>query len=727
MNQVEETIQWLFANDAKEMKKICNKEMMQFGGISEMDYDDFYSQVGWDVSKAKKRFEKNYDSSKEKTFKDYIYGVIKLAVWKQMTKRNRGKRQVIIKREIVDNNGNVTTEKEYIPTASLDAPIKEENNMTIGDTIQSDFDIDVALSETTNCGYSNKMEVFLDSLSETPRKIAEMIMSGYSVEDIKENLCLTDKEYKDCWKIISSYEKKRVLYEENNNVEDDEMNTTISTEDVAESYKNTSYSIDSISKQLQKKRIRDDHILQRHSGQWKGFAKSELISDILRGKSLTQIIISEEIKNGLRMQWLIDGKQRCTTLDDFLHDGFAISKNVKNYNIRYQTTKVDEEGYEVLNEDGFTEMEFKEFDIRGKKFSQLPEELQEIFKDRQIPVLYNMNCTKKDIADDIARFNRSRPMNTAQNGWLGLEESFAELVGNISKMQFFQKDYKGTSYTPANHTSGAIRRIIVEAIMVSDFIEDFKDFDKMCEFLSEEASDSNFTEFYSLIERLTVVCNESVAKMFNTTDSFLWLGLFSKFAELGLDDKKFIDFMVEFETSMKDIKVDVSYDGVDENSFNELCINPNTGKSRATKDRNMVVAKMELLEKLMLDYLHINKEERGTEMVEQSVNNELRDVVSELLNADIDNEDIEIYEAIANDTSEVIEDVDFWVISDENRPAFLALISRAMKDDTDDMLKDWLVDYSERNKSCISDVKVSFLHMRNDFKKFVANINKVSA
>lgn len=137
---------------------------------------------------------------------------------------------------------------------------------------------------------------------------------------------------------------------------------------------------------------------------------------------------------------LIDGKQRCSTLDDYLNDGFAISKNVKNYNIRYQVTKLDENGNEVLNEDGFTEVEFREFDIRNKKFSQLPDELQEIFEDRQIPVLYNMNCTKKDIADDIARFNRSRPMNVAQNGWLGLDEDFAELVENICKMPFFQKE-----------------------------------------------------------------------------------------------------------------------------------------------------------------------------------------------------------------------------------------------------------------------------------------------
>lgn len=340
-------------NENKELKKIVNPILaMRFSWIPQKDYDDLYSiasEVVWDC-------EEKFDGKKVKTkkFKSFVSTCIHNKIKSYITHMNRDKRMA------KDKDGNP------LHNSSLDAPISDENGMTIGDTVQSDFDIDIALSETTDCGCSDKVKIFLDSLSETPRKIAEMIMTGYSVKDIKENLGLTDREYQECWKMINSYEKKRVLYEENNNVEDYEMNTTILTEDVAESYKNTSYSIDSISKQLQKKRIRDDHILQRHSGQWKGFAKSELISDILRGKSLTQIIISEEIKNGLRMQWLIDGKQRCTTLDDFLHDGFAISKNVKNYNIRYQTTKIDEDGHEVLNEDGFTEMEFKEFDIRNK-------------------------------------------------------------------------------------------------------------------------------------------------------------------------------------------------------------------------------------------------------------------------------------------------------------------------------------------------------------------------
>jgi hypothetical protein len=655
----------------------------------------------------------NYDDKQD--FMKFLKTCLYKKFCTYMTRTNRDKRSNNIKipkkdenGEIMfDENGDFIMERVKIPDTSIYTPIGDEENMTIGDTIQSNFDMDSALLETMNYGYSDKIEIFLDSLSEIPRKIAEMIMSGYSVENIKNNLRLTDKEYQDYWKIINSYEKKRVLYEENNNVEDEEMNTTILTEDVAESYKNTSYSIDSISKQLQKKRIRDDHILQRPSGQWKGFAKSELISDILRGKSLTQIIISEEIKNGLRMQWLIDGKQRCTTLDDFLHDGFPISKNVKNYNIRYQTVKVDENGCEVLNEDGFTIMEFKEFDIRGKKFSQLPEELQEIFKDRQIPVLYNMNCTKKDIADDIARFNRSRPMNTAQNGWLGLEESFAELVGNISKMQFFQKDFKGTSYTQANHTSGAIRRIIVEAIMVSDFIDEFKDFDKMCEFLSDEASDSNFTEFYSLIERLTIVCNENVAQMFNTTDSFLWLGLFSKFTKLGISDDKFVQFMIEFEKNMKDISVNVTYDGVDKNSFNELCINPVTKKSRATKDKNMVIAKMELLETLMNEFLHINEDDLKEVCV--------LDFVKENTDPNVTDEEIELYEMMLDDCIRVGNPI----YKSENMPSLLAFIAYGVKENKDKEICDWLTEYAKNATTYIAMQKQNYLHMLNNFQKGV--------
>lgn len=665
----------------KELKKIVNPILTnKFGWLPQKDYDDFYSiaaQVVWDC-------EKKFDSDKVRTkkFKGYLSSCIFNKIKTHLTYMHRDKRCM------KDENGSPVYD------TSIDAPIGEDDKTTIGDTIQTDFSIPIFDNDCID-GYSDNVREYLNSLPDLPRKIAKLIMEDYSPKEIKEILNLTDNQYQNSWNVIKSYEKKRILFKDDT-VEDRKMNPEVAIEDVVETYKNTSYSIESISKQLKKKRIRDDHILQRHSGQWKAFAKSELVSDILRGKSLTQIIISEEIKNGLRMQWLIDGKQRCTTLDDFLHNGFAISKNVKNYNIRYQTTKVDQDGNEVLNEDGFTEMEFREFDIRGKKFSQLPEELQDIFKDRQIPVLYNMNCTKKDIADDIARFNRSRPMNKAQNGWLGLDEEFAEFVENIAKMQFFQTDFCGSSYTNNNRTSGVIRRIIVEGIMVSDFIDDFnKDFNKMCEYLSDEASDSNFTEFYSLVERLSVVCNENTSHIFNAKDSFLWFGLFSRFIKISNDDKKFVDFIIEFNETLHS-------KAINGKSFDDL-----NGKS--TKDKAVVIEKMKHLESLMMEFLEVKSED-----LEQVSPLEF---VKENVNSEVTQEDIEDYEG---DLEILSLDVDneSKLLDDKNKPSLIAMVAYGYK--TDVSIDSWFKNYFENNNTYLLNQKENYLHMKADFEKFLS-------
>ena len=693
-------IQELYANNQSKLKQLCNKEMSKFGGIYQKDFDDFYSRAGREIAVA--NHNKKYDPSKGKSPLEFLTGIIKRSVWKEMTDKNRGKRQVIIESEEEDENGNKVNKKKYIPTVSIDAPINDD--IIIGDTLQSDFNLNNEISEQY---YEESVEEFLDSLSNIQKDIVLLIMQGYEPKDIKSILNITDKQYKNCWLAITSYEKKRILYSENNNMEDKDMNTMIMEENVTEKYKNTSYSIDSISKQLKKKRIRDDHILQRHSGQWKGFAKSELVSDILRGKSLTQIIISEEIKNGIKMQWLIDGKQRCTTLDDYLHDGFSISKNVKNYNVKYQAPKTDDSGNEILNEDGFVDMEWKSFDIRGKKFSQLPEELQDIFKDRQIPVLYNMNCTKKDIADDIARFNRSRPMNKAQNGWLGLEEDFAEFVEKIAKMQFFQPEFIGSSYTQNTNTSGAIRRIIVESIMVSDFIDEFGDFDKMCEFLTNEASDSNFTEFYSLVERLTLICNtERISSLFDTKDSFLWFGLFSRFVKLGLDDEKFADFMNKFDT-LHTVKIDGE-------SFDDIL-----SQSKSTKHRNIVIKKIDHLEKLMKKYLNVNEDSKYLDNSVESFMFENLDMNIE----DIQN-DMEFYnETLDKLLDDTVKD-GTKLLDKQNRLSLLAMMIYSYKEDKD--LDEWMKDYAKNNDTYFMDQKKNFLHMKNDFEQYCRE-HKMSA
>lgn len=694
-------------DNMKKLKKVCYKRIRDICGDSNMDEDDLFS-VAMDVLiKSVKKYDKSQGSLDTFLQKNiYKKSNTYLRDTKYVSKRSNVQK---------DEDGKRT----YIPNTPLDVP--NDDGINLAEKVASDFKIEDKLSEEIGFSFGENVQEYLNSLSDIQKKIAKCIMAGDIPSEIREQLDLTEKQYAEHLSVMRSYEKKRKLYKECGNMEENEMEAVMN--DVAETYKNTSYSIESISKQLQKKRIRDDHILQRHSGQWKGFAKSELISDILRGKSLTQIIISEEIKNKVRMQWLIDGKQRCTTLDDYFHDGFAISKNVKNYNIRYQVPVIDENGKEVLNEEGFPVTEFKEFDIRGKKFSKLPEELQDIFKDRQIPVLYNMNCTKKDIADDIARFNRSRPMTAAQNGWLGLDEYFAEFVENIVKMPFFQPEFKGSAYTKTNHTSSIIRRVIVESVMVSDFIDSFGDFDKMCEFLSEEAGDSNFTEFYSLVERLTVVAVEEVSNLFNAKDSFLWFGLFAKFANLGIEDKKFIDFLSAFSSSEEMQKKEINGE-----SYINLCVDKNTGKSRSTKDKSIVIAKIKLLEHLMCEFLHINIENEVI-VSEENISNESISVTEELqstyefvrenVSTDVVPDDINTYEDTLYDyTIKIGEDAK--QIVDKQIQAFVALVAYAFPKEIDDEIPNWLVDYLHRVTTYSQSQKENYLHMKSDFDNYLS-------
>lgn len=208
MNQIEETIQWLFKDDAKEMKRICNKYMMRFGGISKMDYDDFYSQVGWDISIASK----NYKPTDDKSFKEFIYGVIKLSVCKQMTHRNRGKRQLIIEKEIVDGVGNKTIIKEYIPTVSLDAPVGEEGGMTVREMLAHKSTIESDFFEDREDTYSEKMNRYLNKLSSLQKEVLRLISIGFMPSEILEELHINQKMYEDCYQAIHSYRNISLLF-----------------------------------------------------------------------------------------------------------------------------------------------------------------------------------------------------------------------------------------------------------------------------------------------------------------------------------------------------------------------------------------------------------------------------------------------------------------------------------------------------------------------------------
>ena len=92
----------------------------------------------------------------------------------------------------------------------------------------------------------------------------------------------------------------------------------------------------------------------------------------------------------------------------------------------------------------------------------------------------------------------------------------------------------------------------------------------------------------------------------------------------------------------------------------------------------MVIAKMTLLETLMNKFLHINNEDlkeiNSTEFLKANVE-------------DIIDEDIEDIQMVANDISEEI-DENSWMISEQNYPAYLAIVGLAFRLDEEDILKE---------------------------------------
>ena len=725
---------------AKKLHTMVDKILSQFGGITDFDKEECYSIANLYISKyIKSQLDQNIEDFDEDKFNGYMYFGITNKIKTYITRKNRGKRCQIVTSKEGDKEV-----KQYIYPTSLDNLMTDDGETKYMDVIPSDFDIESSIDVGELLNLGENVIRYISSLGTIQRQIANLIMQGCNSTEIKKILHISDKEYYTYLSDMKEYDKRKLLKTEeceNVNIEEElPMETKTTT---SERTKSTSYSIESLSKQLRQHRLRDNHPLQRTSGQWNLLTKSELISDILQGNSLLQIVISEEIKAGITMHWLIDGKQRSTNLKDYLEDGFAVSKNVQRYMIEYQTDKTDEDGNVILNEDGFPIPESKTFDIRGKKFSQLPEELQDKFKDYQVPVMLNLNCTKKDIAYDIARFNRCRPMNVSQSGWLGLEESYAEYVDKILKMDFFKVDCDKSSYSNTNIKNGSLRRVIIEAIMTSKYLSHFdKDFGKMCIYLTENANESVFIDFYLTLEKLSNVLKGDTSDIFNNKNSFLWFALFDKFIEYDVEDDKFNDFIQEFKETLHSKEIDgVTYD----------CLNGQKG----TKDRSSVTKRFNHLLTLMKEYLHIEDSIEGsesdvieddlfdTEVVEES--DDKKPIIAEVTEySAIGNKEIERVsgEVVDKDTLEFVkmcvdddvtdadildyeEDLDVVtldvdnnskLLDEVNHKSLIALIAYAYKMDED--IDDWFKDYFKRTNTYEIDQKRNYLHMRNDFIRF---------
>ena len=555
---MKEIIEFYCRDEQRELKKIAYPLMIKFGGISQKDHDDFYSLAALTLLQAVK----SYDREKGIPLKKYLETCINRKFETLMSERN-------CKKRICDRLSD-----------SLETPVGEDG-MVLGDTLVSDFDMEAELLKEEESG-NERVETYLSSLSKLQRKIVELKMEGVPVIEIKRKLGLTDRQYKSHMRSIRSYEKTAIFFHDSSfgriRINEEDKGVTGMTHSMEKS-KQKSYSVDSIIKKMKRETIRFDHPTQRNSGQWNPKMKGNLISDILQENPIPALVFAEQIKDDIVTIWDLDGKQRCTNVFDFANDGYRISKNIKRWMMTYQTkTSVN----------GVTRIEKRAFDIRGKLFSELPEELQERFLDYTFEVTQYLNCSDEDIEYHIGRYNEGKPMNPAQKGLGSLGTRFAGIVKSIANMDFF-KD--GDGYKPSELNNGTLNRVVIESVMVINYLDQWKkQQEEICVFLRDHASCEDFDNFEDVVERLTKVITEETSEMFNAKDSFLWFCLFDKFTKLGIEDCRFVEFLSEFKHGLSDKPVNgITYEALDE---------------KGTKDKRVIMEKLKLLEVLMKEYLY---------------------------------------------------------------------------------------------------------------------------
>lgn len=681
-----------------------------YGGINDKDIDEFYG-IGTDVLieiwKKHKNGNETFDFSKG-DFDGYVYNSIRMAIIDEFKRQNRDKRKTKV--FLMDDNGNKVLDEKTgkpikvpVPDIRLDAPLKDGEDATLKDMIPSDFEMN---KEIQGICKNEKIEYFLKNLPMIQRQISEMIMEGFSVSEIKEKMNLSSKEYVDNFQQLCSFKNISILCNDVNSkyVEDEKMSEITQTTQTMENCKTDKISIASIVKKIDRHTIRFDHPLQRESDQWSPSMKGNLVSDILQGNKLHPLIFAEQIINGVPIIWELDGKQRCTNAYSYSKNGYKISKNIRRWMIKYQTIEKDENGNEVLDERGFPTSINAEFDIRGKRFSELPEELQDRFLDYTFNYDQYLNCSEEDIGYHIERYNDGKSMTSPQKGIMKLGTEYAEIVKSISNMPFF-KDIGG--YKVSEFKNGTINRVVVESIMTANYFDNWGKLDNMCKYIKENSDTTVFDNFEDMVERLEKVVTDDVSDMFDSKDSFLWFGLFAKFIKTQTDDRKFIEFMTEFGQSLhKKTLHGISFDNILE-------------ESSSTKDKGIVTKKMNHLELLMNNYLNINKNEgEDSEIETEEV------FISRNVNVDINelHNDMEFYgESLEDLTNNTIRDGS-KLLDKQNRLSLLAMVVYSYKHDVD--LEDWLTDFAQKNNTYLADQEKNFLYMKDDFKKFIENQEK---
>ncbi|MBS6643642.1 MAG: hypothetical protein KH366_08685 [Clostridiaceae bacterium] len=185
---MQEKLEYYYVNNGMRLHRTVDRILCRYGGISSKDLDDFYSLANEVFADVLERYDH------KQSFDGFLYTCLSNKIKTEITKRNREKRRA-------DRN-----------SVSMDEPVGEDEDMTIGELIASDFDLEKELLEKDGMPDDEKIERYLENLSKKQRRIVELLIEGFTSLEIREILHMREKEYSDHMASIRSYENISILF-----------------------------------------------------------------------------------------------------------------------------------------------------------------------------------------------------------------------------------------------------------------------------------------------------------------------------------------------------------------------------------------------------------------------------------------------------------------------------------------------------------------------------------
>ena len=209
-----------------------------------------------------------------------------------------------------------------------------------------------------------------------------------------------------------------------------------------------------ICNQHKKGNISFSHKLQRPIGQWNTRMKSLLLHSLLVGFPVNPIYTVEE--SGVI--YTLDGSQRTSTCISYINNEFALSKDTPNITI------VSNENGESIN---------KTYEIAGKKFKKLDEEVQTTLLACSLEFCMLIEYTDDEVKEMFKRQNTSKPVGAKLLRICNESDEFSDAVYSLANHPFMNK-----LVTPTHRKNGTDRDLIIQTfmLMLTNHENDFTSF-----------------------------------------------------------------------------------------------------------------------------------------------------------------------------------------------------------------------------------------------------------